>query len=164
MGGSKDHSFRLVIAICIFIVFYTFYCFFVLDGKNISKCQYDQLVVLSQPEIDDMFTPQCNQDGSYKPIQCYEKKNVGKWCWCVDENGLEIIGSKVENTDDAGNLTAEKCDGLRRQNTSEDYWLAYYRHTSTTPTPAMSTATTPKPTLEIGGNQMPSKSCLLYFI
>ena len=94
-----------------------------------------------------MFTPDCMEDGSYKPIQCYEKPGVGKWCWCVDKNGLEVIGSKVENTANAGNLTAEKCDEHQRQNPSEDYWTAFYRH-STTTAPG-TTTTTPKPILEV---------------
>ena len=98
-----------------------------------------------------MFIPDCMEDGSYKPIQCYEKHGIGKWCWCVDDNGLEIIGSKVENSDNAGNLTAEKCDNLRRNNTaSEEYWTAYYRHSTASPLGTAAAAmTTPKPILEI---------------
>lgn len=104
-----------------------------------------------------MFTPECMEDGTYKPIQCYEKPGIGKWCWCVDENGLEVIGSKVENSGDAGNLTAEKCDEFRQQNSSEKYWTAFYRHSTASPVSSgtveaaaqQQVTTTPKPIFEM---------------
>ena len=106
-----------------------------------------------------MFTPDCMEDGTYKPIQCYEKAGIGKWCWCVDENGLEVIGSKVENSGNAGNLTGEKCDEFRRQNSSEKYWTAFYRHSTASPVGSSAAAaqqatTTPKPIFEL---HQPSK-------
>uniref|UniRef100_A0A8C9TFB7 Thyroglobulin type-1 domain-containing protein n=1 Tax=Scleropages formosus TaxID=113540 RepID=A0A8C9TFB7_SCLFO len=33
--------------------------------------------------------PQCDMDGNYLPMQCQNK-----YCWCVDENGIPIPGSK----------------------------------------------------------------------
>lgn len=42
----------------------------------------------------DMFIPECEADGSYKKVQCY--RGFQHWCWCVDENGNEIQGTKVE--------------------------------------------------------------------
>ncbi|VDP37704.1 unnamed protein product [Soboliphyme baturini] len=41
--------------------------------------------------IDAAFVPQCNKDGSFKPIQC---DNFARVCWCVDKDGLEIHGSR----------------------------------------------------------------------
>ena len=34
--------------------------------------------------------PQCQEDGSYYPVQC----TTGWDCWCVDDDGREIIGSR----------------------------------------------------------------------
>jgi len=133
-------------------MFFSVAFFFLLEGKRLSKCQYDQMIAM-QPEFDDMFIPNCMEDGSYKPIQCYEKHGIGKWCWCVDDSGLEIIGSKVENSGNAGNLTAQKCDDLRRNSTaSDEYWTAFYRHSTASPlgtAAAAAATTTPKPILEI---------------
>ena len=33
------------------------------------------------------FIPQCEDDGSYSPMQCWWSTG---YCWCVDENGIEI--------------------------------------------------------------------------
>lgn len=97
-----------------------------------------------------MFKPECLPDGSYKPMQCYEHRNFGKWCWCVDGKGQEVIGSKVDNTRNNGNLTDEKCKTLGTQNATEEYWTAFYRHTTTTPTPAVIVTTTPIPIVLAG--------------
>lgn len=36
-----------------------------------------------------LYVPQCTEDGQYQEIQCQ-----GSECWCVDSNGLEIMGSR----------------------------------------------------------------------
>ena len=36
------------------------------------------------------FVPQCEEDGSYSPMQCWASTG---YCWCVDENGEEIPGT-----------------------------------------------------------------------
>ena len=38
------------------------------------------------------FIPQCEDDGSYSPIQCWGSTG---YCWCVDENGVEITGTSI---------------------------------------------------------------------
>ena len=38
------------------------------------------------------FIPQCQEDGSYAPIQCWSSTG---YCWCVDENGVEIPGTSL---------------------------------------------------------------------
>ena len=38
------------------------------------------------------FIPQCEEDGSYSPIQCWASTG---YCWCVDSNGIEIPGTAI---------------------------------------------------------------------
>ena len=38
------------------------------------------------------FIPQCEEDGSYSPIQCWGSTG---YCWCVDEYGVEIAGTSL---------------------------------------------------------------------
>ena len=38
------------------------------------------------------FIPQCEEDGSYSPLQCWASTG---YCWCVDENGNEIAGTSL---------------------------------------------------------------------
>ena len=38
------------------------------------------------------FVPQCEEDGSYSPLQCWGSTG---YCWCVDEDGVEISGTAL---------------------------------------------------------------------
>ena len=38
------------------------------------------------------FIPQCEEDGSYSPLQCWGSTG---YCWCVDSNGVEIPGTAL---------------------------------------------------------------------
>lgn len=38
------------------------------------------------------FIPQCEEDGSYSPLQCWGSTG---YCWCVDSNGVEITGTSL---------------------------------------------------------------------
>jgi hypothetical protein len=37
------------------------------------------------------FKAECERDGSYKRIQC---DKISRFCWCTDENGMEIPRSQ----------------------------------------------------------------------
>ncbi len=44
------------------------------------------------------WMPQCDDEGGFRPLQCHGIKNE---CWCVDDRGQEIDGSrKSYKTDD----------------------------------------------------------------
>ena len=43
------------------------------------------------------FVPECNADGSFKSEQCWGSTG---YCWCVDEHGDEIPGTKVRGKPD----------------------------------------------------------------
>lgn len=40
-----------------------------------------------------IYVPQCTEDGSFEPKQC--DGSIG-YCWCVDENGKEIPGTRTK--------------------------------------------------------------------
>lgn len=44
-------------------------------------------------EDNDVFVPDCTEEGNYKEIQCKRGE-----CWCVDLRGKEIPGSRVRGT------------------------------------------------------------------
>ena len=125
-----------------------------------AGCAQDQ-VIASQPTSFDMFRPECNEYGGYRAMQCFEHKRYGKWCWCVDIKGQEIIGSKVvDNDGNSGNLTESKCEDLRKDNGTKEYWTAFYRHSTTTPVPIV--ATTVKPIVVVNSSTGECKSKNFY--
>ncbi|XP_070796422.1 thyroglobulin [Pituophis catenifer annectens] len=54
-------------------------------------------------EDNDVFVPDCMEDGKYKEIQCKRGE-----CWCVDLRGKEIPGSRVRGTNPRCPTTCEK--------------------------------------------------------
>ena len=74
---------------------------FNLQGEhNRSECEKERQSVLdSFPLIEGKkrpllgaFIPQCNEDGSYKKVQCHGSTG---YCWCVDESGTKRKGTEV---------------------------------------------------------------------
>ena len=74
---------------------------FNLQGKhNRSECEKErQSVFDSFPIIQGerkpplgAFIPQCNEDGSYKKVQCHGSTGH---CWCVDESGTKQKETEV---------------------------------------------------------------------
>lgn len=55
----------------------------------LSPCQRERRSA-TERHVVGRWVPQCQQDGSYYPVQC----TTGWDCWCVDENGREIQGTK----------------------------------------------------------------------
>ena len=87
------------------------------------------------------FVPQCEEDGSYSPIQCWASTG---YCWCVDEYGVEIIGTSTgpgEGLPDCENVQTNLCDSIELSiisynlenqfqisvdiQFSGEYWLGY---------------------------------------
>lgn len=54
-----------------------------------TKCQMKELFMRKL----GIFTPQCDENGDYLPVQC---SDTNGYCWCVDENGAEIPGTKKQ--------------------------------------------------------------------
>ena len=66
-----------------------------ITGKELSQCERERKLA-SNPLIQDIFVPECNKDGSFAPLQCF---NLGseKQCWCVDPTGQERKGTRTTN-------------------------------------------------------------------
>ena len=43
--------------------------------------------------------PKCSRLGDFEPIQCSNEVN-GTECWCVDEYGVEIVGTRRDSEQD----------------------------------------------------------------
>lgn len=43
------------------------------------------------------FIPSCDEDGYYRKQQCDRGE-----CWCVDQNGGEVAGSRIRGKPDCG--------------------------------------------------------------
>ncbi|XP_040283641.1 uncharacterized protein LOC120997603 isoform X5 [Bufo bufo] len=58
-----------------------------------KPCMKERRKVLSggQP-LPGAFIPDCDEEGNYNPKQCHGSTG---YCWCVDENGAEISGSRM---------------------------------------------------------------------
>lgn len=67
---------------------YAFWFIFLLD--IVRSCQ-EVLNEIDRPPPPGMYVPQCKADGSWREKQCHI--SIG-YCWCVDENGEEIKGTK----------------------------------------------------------------------
>lgn len=53
-----------------------------------------------EPKPIGKFTPTCDEDGFFAPMQC----NRNNDCWCVDRNGAEIKGARTKGFINCGNF------------------------------------------------------------
>ncbi|XP_070578826.1 papilin-like isoform X2 [Ptychodera flava] len=53
-----------------------------------TKCRQDRQQALASR---NPYVPECTEEGEFEPLQCNER--IG-YCWCVNEKGAEIIGSR----------------------------------------------------------------------
>ena len=61
------------------------------------------------------FIPQCEEDGSYSPLQCWSSTG---YCWCVDDYGVEIPGTSLGPGEGIPDWGRRKRDG-RTEGTSK---------------------------------------------
>lgn len=71
---------------------------------SLSKCLRERNQAMQHALSKDLimlgvFVPKCEPDGSFAQVQCL---NTSRYCWCVDNNGKEIQGTRVR-------LTQPKC-------------------------------------------------------
>lgn len=73
------------------------------DEPEANDCFSDRQAVLSEQRSNNLYVPECTQDGRYNRIQCY--KSTG-YCWCVHEDdGKPIPGTSVKDQ-------SPKCDSI----------------------------------------------------
>eukprot|EP00058_Branchiostoma_floridae_P007139 XP_002592627.1 hypothetical protein BRAFLDRAFT_246248 [Branchiostoma floridae] len=56
-----------------------------------TKCRQARLEAQASAMIG-RYVPQCTEDGRYRPLQCHSSTG---YCWCVDELGETIEGTKA---------------------------------------------------------------------
>ncbi|XP_069771801.1 thyroglobulin [Narcine bancroftii] len=54
-----------------------------------TRCEIERFTASS---FGDVFTPSCDDNGNYLPIQCQQ----GGQCWCTDSNGKELLGTRQQ--------------------------------------------------------------------
>ncbi|XP_041124851.1 testican-2-like isoform X2 [Polyodon spathula] len=54
-----------------------------------------------------MYIPNCDEDGYYRKLQCDQRKEE---CWCVDQHGGELAGSRIHGNPDCDELVGYSGD------------------------------------------------------
>ena len=72
---------------------------FFISGK-LSKCEKALLEATANKGLIGSYIPQCTESGDYEAMQCHASTG---YCWCVDENGEEIKGTKSGRGDGSPN-------------------------------------------------------------
>lgn len=60
--------------------------------RSLTACE--QLRLSTENITTDAYRPDCTQSGEYEPLQCV-RRMFNKECWCVDQLGNEITGSRM---------------------------------------------------------------------
>ncbi|KAK2502965.1 hypothetical protein MC885_004107 [Smutsia gigantea] len=62
--------------------------------KDVSRCAAERKYTQEQArkELQQVFVPECNADGSYNQVQCHSYTG---YCWCVTPNGRPVSGTAV---------------------------------------------------------------------
>tara|TARA_Y100000385_G_C13105300_1_gene647233 strand:- start:4365 stop:5318 length:954 start_codon:yes stop_codon:yes gene_type:complete len=71
--------------------------------SQLSPCQQE---VANSIGLIGEFVPQCTEDGSYSSTQCWFSTG---YCWCVDEDGIEIPGTSTASWLGMPNCSNESC-------------------------------------------------------
>ncbi|XP_022094920.1 papilin-like [Acanthaster planci] len=82
-----------------------------------TRCQQHRNSVLAteEPTGHIRYVPECNEAGDYREIQCYG--NTGH-CWCVNDNGEEIDGTRKRPGEGVPDCTVKDCHAAREEASS----------------------------------------------
>lgn len=59
-----------------------------------------------------MYIPSCDEDGYYRKVQCDQSRGE---CWCVDQHGGEMMGTRIHGNPDCGKTGANRFCSHRTQ-------------------------------------------------
>ncbi|XP_065054572.1 uncharacterized protein LOC135683288 isoform X1 [Rhopilema esculentum] len=77
--------------------------------RKLTKCQKE--LEASAKEPSGSFVAECTRDGGYKDTQCHDGN-----CWCVDEKGIEIDGTRTEfGHPDCDSVNLTKCQKQEKE-------------------------------------------------
>jgi len=100
------------------------------DTEGITEALFtsSQMRSLCEQEADQAISegregPLCLDNGSYSPQQCDTSRDI---CWCVDEKGLELSGSRRYGSADCDNYR-ETTTPMTTTEPMGDCWRAYQR-------------------------------------
>lgn len=73
----------------------------VLSERTKTRCETHRESLLAVTEYGPrgprppvgQYIPMCDESGVYEPMQCHGSTG---YCWCVDQNGQEISGTRSE--------------------------------------------------------------------
>ena len=63
-------------------------------ASPLTQCQKEYQEILRSWILPGPYIPQCTHDGRYERVQCQ-----GRYCYCVNENGVEYAGTRVDVTE-----------------------------------------------------------------
>ena len=64
-------------------------CVLFASGRNLTFCELQREISIGR---SDDFIPRCKGNGEFEQVQC---QRISGECWCVDEIGLEIPGTRI---------------------------------------------------------------------
>ncbi|XP_022255570.1 balbiani ring protein 3-like [Limulus polyphemus] len=60
------------------------------------------------PEGESTFIPRCDKSGKFEPVQC---NDISESCWCVNQQGFEIAGTRARALNLVNCSAPDKCAG-----------------------------------------------------
>uniref|UniRef100_A0A182NCM9 Thyroglobulin type-1 domain-containing protein n=1 Tax=Anopheles dirus TaxID=7168 RepID=A0A182NCM9_9DIPT len=67
--------------------------------QHLRRAEARRAKSLGDSQLQTVRLPRCTALGDFEPVQCSNELN-GTECWCVDEYGVEITGSRRSHADD----------------------------------------------------------------
>lgn len=73
--------------------------------EKLCKKRFDEILSSFPATPLGLFVPKCLDDGGYRAIQCH---NSTGYCWCVDDFGNELAGTRVRGQQNCSASTDQK--------------------------------------------------------